>query len=286
MFLEWEKVKAKINNYLLASSERPKNFKFLCRLHEFLTSLSARQVKVDLGNISNVEKRTLATLKSARTRIEYDMFGTKTGRLSTCKGGFPILNLRKEHRTCLSPNNDFFVELDYNAAELRVLLSLNGKSQPQHDIHESNAENVFKSSREQAKIKVFSWLYDDNKTNKKLEEIYNKKKIKEQFYDGYRVHTPTGRILDCSDRHAINYLIQSTCSDILLDRAMDLDEFLEGSRSKVAFVMHDSVLIDFSKEDFRKLKKMKDLVSSTSLGDFVTNVKIGTNFGEMKELIV
>ena len=63
-------------------------------------------------------------------RVSYDLFGTVTGRLSTKQGSFPILNYKKELRGAIRPKWDCFVELDYNAAEVRTLLSLSGEQQP------------------------------------------------------------------------------------------------------------------------------------------------------------
>ena len=75
--------------------------------------------------------------------VVYDPFKSKTGRLVT-KNSFPILTMDKNYRKILKPNNDWFIEFDFNAAELRVLLGLLGKEQPQEDLHEWNKKNVYK----------------------------------------------------------------------------------------------------------------------------------------------
>ena len=94
--------------------------------------------------------------------VDYNIFGTKTGRLSTKKGSFPILTMDKRYRSSVKPNNDWFVELDYNAAELRVLLALAGKEQPDEDIHDWNVKNVYRNllTRDEAKTRIFAWLYN------------------------------------------------------------------------------------------------------------------------------
>ena len=54
------------------------------------------------------------------------------------------------------PQNDWFLELDYNAAEVRTLLALSGKDQPEEDIHEWNIKNIYDGdlTREEAKRKI------------------------------------------------------------------------------------------------------------------------------------
>ncbi len=64
--------------------------------------------------------------------------------MTTRKGYFPILTLDGEYRSILKPKNNYFVEFDYNAAELRVLLGLSGKAQPQEDMHQWNIDNIYR----------------------------------------------------------------------------------------------------------------------------------------------
>ena len=76
--------------------------------------------------------------------VDYDIFGTITGRMTTKRGSFPALNLKRELKKHVRPNNDVFLELDFNAAEIRTMLALQGHEQPEEDIHEWNIKNVFK----------------------------------------------------------------------------------------------------------------------------------------------
>ena len=50
-------------------------------------------------------------------------------------------------------SNDWFVEFDYNGAEIRTLLSLAGKEQPEEDIHEFHMSNIYKNITSRPKAK-------------------------------------------------------------------------------------------------------------------------------------
>ena len=93
-----------------------------------------------------------------------------------------------------------------------------------------------------------------------------------------------GRDINCDSAHAFNYLIQSTASDVCLTQALKLDKLLEGKKSYITAVIHDSVLIDYDEGDKDILKELVSTYGKTSFGDFKVNISVGLNYGEMKEL--
>ena len=46
--------------------------------------------------------------------IKYDIFGSKTGRLTTKKNSFPILNMDKNYRKILKPKNLIITLIKYS----------------------------------------------------------------------------------------------------------------------------------------------------------------------------
>ena len=96
-------------------------------------------------------------IKQKGPNIVYDLFGSKTGRLTTKKNSFPILTMDKKYRSIIKPKNDCFLELDFNSAEIRTFLALQGLEQPKQDIHAWTGKNVFKGqlTRDEVKKKFF-----------------------------------------------------------------------------------------------------------------------------------
>ena len=196
--------KEKILKQSLLYSERPNDYEILSKIHEICTIISNQE------------------LVGLPVKIKYNMFGTKTGRLSTHKGSFPILNMKKGDRSLLRPKNDLFVELDFNGAEIRTLLALSDKKQPDLDIHEWNMTRMNNvTTRPDAKEKFFAWFYNPASRDRHLEKIYDKSMF-HKYYDGTKIKTPFGRELEVDESKALNYLLQSTTSDLVLENAHKL----------------------------------------------------------------
>ena len=61
---------------------------------------------------------------------------------------------------------------------------------------------------------------------------------------------------------------------------------LKGKRSKIAFTMHDSVVLDFAKEDYKIVEALKTIFEDNLFGRFSSTISIGKNFGDLKEISI
>tara|TARA_R100000234_G_scaffold34918_2_gene20711 strand:- start:768 stop:1925 length:1158 start_codon:yes stop_codon:yes gene_type:complete len=262
------------------------------RVASLIEKIKRQRVRVNFKNLLEEEdknprnKRVLKKIKEGKRVIDYDVLGSRTGRLTNKSGSIPILTLKKELRSIIEPQNDLFAEFDYNAAEARVLLALCGVEQPQDDIHDWNIQNVFRGlgTREEAKVRLFSWLYNPNSDDHLLNRTYDRKKVLKKYYDGKAVKNIFGREIESDDFHALNYLIQSTCADLVLEQAVKLDNLLKNKKSKIAFIVHDSIVVDVTKEDFNMMTTMLNCFADTRLGKFKVNVSGGKTFGDMRKI--
>jgi hypothetical protein len=217
----------------------------------------------------------------------YNPFGSITGRLTTKPGTFPILTMSKEYRGCLHPQNDWFLELDYNAAELRTLIALTGQEQPTGDIHDWNLKNIYHGTgtRDTAKKRIFAWLYNPKSEDSLSNRAYDKELVKNKYWDGSDVHTEFGRTIKGVDNHhALSYTIQSTTSDLVLAKAVEIHDRLREKESNIAFMMHDSIVIDLKHDERELIPELMKIFGTTSFGDYKVNVALGKNFGDMKDL--
>ena len=91
---------------------------------------------------------------------------------------------------------------------------------------------------------------------------------------GHRTHTT----------QKYNILRQSTTSDLFLTSAMKVDKMLEDKKSKIAFCVHDSLVLDVCHKEKDLINEIIEKFSGTKFADFKVNVSLGKNFGSMKKV--
>ena len=297
--IDFCEIKNKITEYVFKNVKKPARYEFYKHTAMMLEDISNKKVLIDPQLVSVYLqspklKNHARNILSAAPYVRYNQFGTKTGRLTTKKGSFPILTMSKEFRSAVKPQNDCFVELDFNGAEVRTLLGLLGKEQPEGDVHDFHLQEIFTkiNNRDQAKVAFFAWLYGsktaaDQQEMTKLAEFYEKDRLLKEYWDGTTVRTPFKKeIPDTSEHHALNYLVQSTAAELTLKQALKIEYLLrkQSQGSHIAFLIHDAIVIDMKNEDANLLKSMVALMGSTNFGKFRVNIKRGKTLGSMKDI--
>jgi len=294
--IEYFKSKSQITEYVINNYIKPENYDFLIELTKLITSIRDNKLNINpdvlWNRLHQVKTRSFySKLHHCIPHIDYNIFGTITGRLTTKKDSFPILTMNKDYRSVIKPNNDWFIELDFNAAELRCLLALNKQPQPEEDIHQWHGQIFNKLSdqilnRDEIKRKIFGWLYGPLNISlgiPEVEKYYNKESVIEKYWNGDEVINPFGKKIKADKFHSLNAIIQSTTSDVFLRRAIAVNKLLEGRKSSTMGLIHDSMVIDFAREDKGILNELIKEFGNTDLGVFKVNASLGTNFGNMRK---
>jgi len=281
-------VKNKITKHVQGTWQKPSNYRHLSEVDQLL-----HKIKYQGLNLSVQDCRHLLTSTRDRDKakvlinnyrqIDYNLFGTVMGRLTTKPNSFPILTLRKDLRQMIKPQNDLFVCLDYNGAEVRTLLELSGEEQPDIDIHQWNSKHLFEQeiARDECKVRFFAWLYDPASDDIESEQ-YDRKKVLDKWYvDGY-INTPYGRKIEVEERKALNYLLQSTTSDRVLSKAVEIDKFLveKDCSSYISHIVHDEIVIDYCDNDRSLIPQIKEIFED----GYPCNLTAGKDYYNLKEL--
>ena len=94
-------LKDRICEYVFSTYPRPKNYDYLLDLTRVLDQVRRYGLNINtkgLRSRSVQDRNFVKRLAEASPCCDYNVFGTRTGRLATNPGTFPILNLKKEYR--------------------------------------------------------------------------------------------------------------------------------------------------------------------------------------------
>ena len=289
--MEYCEVKNEICEWVFQKYDRPANYNLLVNAQKVISDMKYRQLNIDVSYMKKHfhEKKARDLMQEYSKReayCDFNLFGSKTGRLATMPNSFPIHNLKKEYRGMINCNNDFFIELDYNAAEARVVLGLMGKEQPGQDIHEWHASTIYRGllTRNDAKTRFFSWLYNPESEDYLSNREYDRQSLLREYYKNSKISTVFDRSINCDKAHAFNYLIQSTCADMVLEKMYNVFDLLRDRKSYIAFTLHDSIIIDFSSKDKDLLPFILTEFQNTRFGRFKISVHAGENYGNLKKI--
>lgn len=300
---EYFGVREQIIKSVFENYEKPYDYDHLVSMSEIIYEISQRQLKLNLVSLrrQQFKPRAKALLKKlthdhfAFNRIRYNLFGTITGRLTCKRNSFNILTLDKKYKNIIQPTNDFFLELDFNSAELRAMLALNEQEQPKIDLHEWHKKEFNRVygdnaiTRDKVKERIFAWLYSGKNSTigiKAIDDAYNRSNILNKYWNGKQIQNPYGRRIDADAHHAFNFIIQSFTSDLFQRQAVKIWKKLYRKKTCIAYMIHDSLVLDLAVEDLPLVKELVKIFSETEYGKFLTNVSIGKNAGEMRKIAI
>ncbi len=85
-------------------------------------------------------------------------------------------------------------------------------------------------------------------------------------------------------RKAFNYLIQSTTSDLVLERAMVISDMLSDKKSFISHIIHDELVLDIAEEERHLIPEIRNVFAVNQIGTFNVNIQAGKNFFDLGEL--
>lgn len=206
-------------------------------------------------------------------RPVYDHSGV-SGRTSI-KSGFNFLTSSKEFRkSCKSQTeNNFLVSIDFKACEPNLYLRAIGKNIKNSDVynHLMKELDIRVEGREKLKRGILSVLYGasddtasrilggDKTTLNKIKEFFEIEKwareLQKEFDEKKCIFNMYGRPI-FSDKSILNKWIQSSAVDFCSLAFLNL---VEEHDLKVAYLVHDDMVIDCEPSVFEKIKELKQI---------------------------
>lgn len=222
----------------------------------------------------------------------YNLYNT-TFRPTNAFNGVNFLAFNKENgsRAAFVPENDAFIEFDFDGYHLRLVANEFGLEIPSDiSIHNYLGSFYFGKSEltpeeyQESKKITFRQLY--NGVEKRYQHIPFYQKVSESVnkmwseYEstGY-LTLPTGRkiiVENGNPQKIFNYYIQCLETVNNVRKLSELRETLKDKHSKVRLVVYDSILLDYSAEDgLETLVSVKNILES---GNYKIKAKKGLDY--------
>jgi len=197
----------------------------------------------------------------------YNLYNT-TSRPSNAFNSINFAAIPKEHgyRESFEPQNDYFVELDFDGYHIRLLCEQIGYELNENSAHGQLAKLYYKkdniSDEDYAKAKQvnFQAIYGRIPEEYRNLEIF---KLIQQYIDQmWAEFQKNGKILapisekpftsaleDMNPQKLMNYVMQSMETSRNIKVLKELLGYLQNKHSKIALYVYDAIILDFSKED-------------------------------------
>lgn len=217
------------------------------------------------------------SLKDSRVYSSYNLYNI-TSRPTNAFNSINFLAFNKENgsRTAFIPENDAFVEFDFDGYHIRLIADAMHTDIPQNQsIHEYLGKQYFKKDEltsdeyQEAKKITFRQMYngveDEYMHIEFFEDVYHTVRAMWTFYtnNGF-LELPNGRKLtqeNANPQKLFNYYIQCLETVNNVKKLDKLKSYLQDKQSKVLLVVYDSILIDYAASDGKgTLSHIKDIL--------------------------
>jgi len=218
-----------------------------------------------------------------------------TGRPTNSFNNINFLAIPKEeaYRSCFVPNNDYFVDFDFDAYHLRLIGDLINYSLPKESLHNYFGKLYFKKDTltpeeyDESKKISFKQLYGGVDKKYKHIDFFNhldqfiESKWNSYTKDGYII-LPTGRVLrqlrGMNSTKLFNYIIQNLETKQNVKKINDIHNLVEsqGYKSRIVLVTYDSLLLDYALEDGKQA--LIDIKAILESGGMMVKHKYGKSY--------
>jgi hypothetical protein len=229
------------------------------------------------------------SIKQGRAYTNYNLY-TLTGRPSNSFNSINYAALNKENgeRDCFIPDNDLFMEFDFNGYHPRLLGNIVGYNFDYNtNVYDQIAQILNESDISKVKEITFQNLYGGIR-----KEFLNKPFFREvdMFTDnlwdeiqyGGSFTTPSGKIFHLKNienptpQKILNYYIQNFETSQNVEQLHAIFSEFRPLKSRIVLYTYDSVLIDVSREETQKIGEIMAKLK------YPTKVKIGTTYNNLK----
>lgn len=128
--------------------------------------------------------------------------------------------------------------------------------------HQENAEKILSNIRR--------FLWPIIKKSQEMKSSYKQK--------GYVLTEMGSIVIPEKEYAAFNNYIQATATEIIIDKVIELYDFLSNKKSKLLFQVHDSLVFDIHPEELGIINELKKISQTYKSMELPISVRIGENY--------
>jgi hypothetical protein len=257
---------------------------------EVFFEIEKKGIKIDKNNFI---KHYLEYIKypefnvnKGRIYSQYHLY-TTTGRPSNSFNNinFAALNKSNGERECYVPQNDWFIEFDFQGYHPRLIGEMVGFDFPKDKTTYEYLSEILGVTVKDAKELTFKQTYgsvwDEYKSKPFFKEV---NKFTENMWDTIqygKTFKTDNRIFhvnsELPQNKLFNYIIQSKETSTNVKLLVKVLEYLKNKQTKLVLYTYDAFLFDFSLEDGKET-----LINLQRILSYPTNIKKGKNYNILK----
>ena len=255
------------------------------------TLIELNGIGVNTNIISTFGHQVAQYIHDKKLYQNYNFF-TTTSRPSNSIHNLNFAALTPEHRKCFSPLNDVFIEFDFDAYHPRLIGDLIDYDFPKTSVHEYLSDK-YGVDLDKGKTKTFQYLYGGipNSVANKIEFLNMTKNLINEMWDEFNQNKKINshiynrpmkneNLENLNAQKLFNYYIQSYETERNVKLLMELHSYLLTRKTNIVHYNYDSFLFDYHKDD--GVETLYDINKILEKNNFITNTKVGNNYGEMK----
>ena len=270
------------------------NLKAFEKFHDDFTKafygIEKNGIKVDRKKFINTFNCKSDIIHKDRVYQNYNFF-TITSRPSNAINNINYAALTPTQRQCFIPENDIFVEFDFDAYHPRLIADMIGYKFPKTPVHEYLSDKYGVDVKE-GKNKTFQYLYGGipKKVAEEVKFLGDTKDTIAYMWEGwnakgfekthiYKRPLRSENLTDMNPQKLFNYYIQSYETERNVTLLKELHNYLLDKGTEIVLYNYDSFLFDYSKEDGKDI--LSNIRKILEQNGFVTKLRVGKNYGDM-----
>jgi hypothetical protein len=274
-----------LQNYMI------KNTDYLYKLTKVFFKIEKEGIKLDKAcfiKYHQTHPTPQFSISKGKVYTQYNLY-TLTGRPSNSFNNVNYAALNKENgeRTCYIPNNDLYLEFDFNGYHPRLLGTLTGyEFDKETNVYTQIANILETEDIPKVKETTFQNLYGGIRYELQSKPFFkNVHMFTDNLWDeiqyGGSITTPSGKVFRLKDidnpnpQKVLNYFIQNFETSQNVEQIFDLYNDFRSLKSRIVLYTYDAILIDAVQDEVNQIKEIINKLK------YPTKIKIGTNYNEL-----